>query len=279
MINWIQKKIFLRRWAAIARRWPLERFLATTDLNLSDAEKQEIKLGIYEWRLLIPWYLARFRSCGQDRQFYCFGVAHGSTVAGLVRGLRNRAMNVPHLHLFDSFEGLPKEEPGVAIPAVWEEGAFSAPRAKLLETIEKLELGSADYSLHEGWFSETLKDGLVRNGTFKPAAYVDIDADLYNSTLEVLDFMFRHKLIDAGTLIGYDDWGDTDLWTAGESRAHMEIAEKYGVQFAQLFSWGEQPSMRTLFLVVAAEGAPNAKVKRHNAYAAPVASDETGVPA
>lgn len=267
MVNWIRKKLFLRRWAAIARKWPLERFLATTDLYLSEAEKQEIKLGIYEWRLLVPWYLARFHSCGPDKQFYCFGVAHGSTVAGLVRGLRNRAMDVPHLHLFDSFEGLPKEEPGVAIPAVWEQGAFSAPRAKLQRTIDELGLANEDYSLHEGWFSRTLKDELVEDGTFKPAAYVDIDADLYNSTLEVLDFMFHHKLINAGTLIGYDDWGDTDLWTAGESRAHMEIAEKYGVQFAQLFSWGEQPSMRTLFLVVAVDGAQEAKVSSKDADA------------
>ena len=66
--------------------------------------------------------------------------------------------------------------------------------------------------------------------------------------------MFAHKLIRAGTLIGYDDWGDTDLWTAGESRAHKEILAKYDVQTAQLFSWGEPPSIRKLFLVVAVAG-------------------------
>ena len=106
------------------------------------------------------------------------------------------------------------------------------------------------YSVYAGWFKDTLDAQLVQKGVFKPAAYVDIDADLYSSTFEVLDFMFKNKLIRAGTLIGYDDWGDTDLWTAGESRAHKEIVAKYGARCAQLFSWGEPPLIRKLFLVV-----------------------------
>ena len=73
---------------------------------------------------------------------------------------------------------------------------------------------------------------------------------IYNSTMDVLNFLFSHKLIGPGTLIGYDDWGDTELWTAGESRAHKEIMEKYDVACAQLFSWGERPLIRKLFVVV-----------------------------
>ncbi|MEZ5777644.1 MAG: TylF/MycF/NovP-related O-methyltransferase [Paracoccaceae bacterium] len=251
MIGWFQKRLFLHKWGAVGRKWPVDRFLPTTDLDLSESEKAELTLGIYGWRQLVAWYLSRFRSCDGGKQVYCFGVAHGSTVHGLVTGLRNRNMQVPFLHLFDSFQGLPKEEPGVAIPPVWQLGAFSAPREKLEGALKGLALPDDSYRLHEGWFKDTLKAELVKDGSFKPAAYVDVDADLYNSTMDILDFMFAHKLIGAGTLIGYDDWGDTDLWTAGESRAHKEIAAKYGVQFAQLFSWGEQPSIRKLFLVVA----------------------------
>lgn len=250
MLGYIQKKAFLVRWGGVARRWPLERLLQTTDLDLSEAEKATITAGIHSWRELIPIYLDRFGSTTDDKQIYCYGVAHGSTVDGLVRGFKLIDQSVPHLHLFDSFEGLPDEDPGIQAPPVWHRGAFAAPREQLEANLVKFGVEERDRSIYEGWFSDTLKAELVENGTFKPAAYVDIDADLYNSTMDVLDFMFTHKLIGPGTLIGYDDWGDTDLWTAGESRAHKEIMEKYDVKCAQLMSWGEQPLIRKLFLVV-----------------------------
>lgn len=254
MIDWIKKKLFLVKWGGVARRWPIDRLMATTDLDFTDTELAELTHGIHSWRQLIPWYLKRFETLKDNGQFYCFGVAHGSTVDGLVTGLRDRGMDVPHMHLFDSFEGLPAEDPGVQVPAVWNVGAFSAPLPELKMKLAALEMNDERCTIHKGWFSDTLKPELVESGAFKCAAYVDIDADLYNSTLDVLDFMFAHRLIQAGTLIGYDDWGDTDLWTAGESRAHKEIMAKYDVKCAQLFSWGEPPLIRKLFLVVDAPG-------------------------
>ncbi|MEZ5922149.1 MAG: TylF/MycF/NovP-related O-methyltransferase [Parvularculaceae bacterium] len=250
MINWLKKRYFTYQSRNMMNVWPVKRFLPTTDLDLSAEEQAEIKNAIHGWRQLVPWYLRRFRPAPDDGEFYCFGVAHGSTVDGLVTALRDRKMPVPHIHLFDSFQGLPQEDPNVAVPLVWKAGAYAAPRSKLEARIDSLQLPKGNYTIHEGWFSETLKPALVASGEFKPAAYVDIDADLYNSTAEILDFMFSQKLIGPGTLIGYDDWGDTDLWTAGESRAHKEIVAKYGAQCAQLFSWGQAPLIKKLFLVV-----------------------------
>lgn len=250
MIDWIKKKLFLVKWGRVARKWPVKRLMATTDLDLTADEIAEMKWGIHSWRQLIPWYLARFDTLKDKRQFYCFGVAHGSTVEGLVMGLQNRGMEIPFMHLFDSFEGLPQEDPGIQVPAVWNVGAFSAPLPELKKKLAAMDMTDDRCTIHQGWFSETLRPELVEGGVFQPAAYVDIDADLYNSTMDVLDFMFEHRLIRPGTLIGYDDWGDTDLWTAGESRAHKEIVEKYDVKCAQLFSWGEPPLIRKLFLVV-----------------------------
>lgn len=254
LMTWVHKKAFLVRWGAVARRWPVDRFLPTTDLNLSPEQQRELNIGIHGWRLLIPHYIERF-GLSLDGQIYCFGVAHGSTAYGIVTGLRNRGMAIPHMHLFDSFQGLPAEEAGVSAPAVWDLGAFAAPRTKLEGELRNLKVEPDQYSIHEGWFNETLEDRLVADGTFKPAVYVDIDADLYNSTRDVLDFLLKHKLIRPGTLIGYDDWGDSDLWTAGESRAHEEVLETYGVRCAPLFSWGEEPLIKKLFLVVSVDGA------------------------
>ncbi len=242
------------RWGAVARKWPVERFLPTTDLDLSQAERDELASGIHGWRQLVPWYLARFESSKNPGPLYCFGVAHGGTVLELLNGFHPRNMQVPHMHLFDSFEGLPAEQTGIAKPPVWEPGAFAGSRENFDKKMQTLDLPRDNYSVYEGWFKDTLEARLVDDGTFKPAAYVDIDADLYNSTMDILDFMFAQKLIRPGTLIGYDDWGDSDLWTAGESRAHKEVMAKYGVQCAQLFSWGEPPLIKKLFLVVAIAG-------------------------
>jgi len=250
MIDWIRKKFFLVKWGGVARRWPLERLLETIDLDLEPAEKAEMIHGIHSWRYLIPRYMDRFNSSDEDRQVYCFGVAHGSTVHGLLEGYERLNSKLPFMHLFDSFEGLPAEEPGIAVPAVWNVGAFAAPISALKKRLSELDVAEDTYSIYPGWFADTLKPELVADGTFKPAAYVDIDADLYKSTFEVLDFLFEHKLIVPGTLIGYDDWGDTELWTAGESMAHKDILKKYNVKCAQLFSWGETPLIRKLFLVV-----------------------------
>src|SRR5690606_37039829 len=178
-----------------------------------------------------------------------FGVAHGGTVHGLLEGYQSLTSKMPYLHLFDSFQGLPAEDPGIEVPAGWDVGAFASPLSGLERRLVELGVTEDQRMIHPGWFSETLKPELVANGTFKPAAYVDIDADLYNSTMDVLSFLFSHKLIRPGTLIGYDDWGDTELWTAGESRAHKEIMEKYDVACAQHFSWGERSLIRMLVVV------------------------------
>ena len=254
MIDWIRRRWFMLKWSHAARRWPLARLLETVDIELSADEQAQLRDGIHSWRWFISRYLDRFNSVEGGKQAYCFGVAHGSTALGILEGYQTFDSPIPHMHLFDSFQGLPAEDPGIDVPAVWHVGAFAAPIDKLKARLAEEGVSTDSYTIHEGWFSDTLKDELVADGTFKPAAYVDIDADLYNSTFEVLDFLFRHKLISPGTVIGYDDWGDTPLWVAGESRAHKEIMEKYGVQCAQLLSWGERPLIRKLFVVVAVGG-------------------------
>lgn len=250
MFDQIKKRLFILHWRDITRRWPMDILIDSTDLDLTEDQRRNLTQRIHSWRQLIAPYLKRFGQTGDDTQVYCFGVAHGSTIDGLVSGYRDHDLPLPHFHLFDSFEGLPEETEGVMIPPVWEKGAFAAPKEKLLARLEDLALPETKRTIHEGWFSETLRSDLVADGTFRPAAYVDIDGDLYSSTLDGLDFLLKHGLIRPGTLIGYDDWGDTDIWTAGESRAHKEMLEKYDAVCAQLFSWGQRPLIRKVFLVV-----------------------------
>ena len=130
MIEWFKRKLFMVRSGAVERRWSVERFLPTSDLDLSETERKQLR-WMHFWRQLVPLFLARFGSCGNGEQIYCFGVAHGSTVWELVSGFRNRNMAIPHMHLFDSFQGLPAEQPGVSVPSVWNSRRLHRPQIRL----------------------------------------------------------------------------------------------------------------------------------------------------
>ena len=56
-------------------------------------------------------------------------------------------------------------------------------------------------------------------------------SDLYVSTFQALDWMFKHNLARTSTIIDYVDWCLTHLVSTGESRAHNKISLKYKVKF------------------------------------------------
>jgi hypothetical protein len=104
---------------------------------------------------------------------------------------------------------------------------------------------AAGIHLVAGLYNRTLTPALVKQYAMRPAAYVDIDCDLFGSSMAALTWLLKSRLIVPGTLIAYDDW-----WTVpcvrqhsdptglsrgrlpsadGEWRAHMEMARRFGV--------------------------------------------------
>jgi hypothetical protein len=181
--------------------------------------------------------------------FYQFGVASGRTLVEMRRAAWAEGM---HAFGFDTFSGLPPStnEPGGQLRG-WQEGAFRVHKdgvqgasilAKRLEAV----LGSAAFRrvhLVGGLYSSSLTKALASQMQMRPAAYVDIDCDLYSSTASALGWLLTSNLIVPGTLIGYDDW-----WTApcaahwrdpqeqmhapekvGEWRAHVEAALAFNI--------------------------------------------------
>ena len=188
---------------------------------------------------------------------YQFGVFNGDSMrqtAELLKRLPEDEGSRFHFWGFDSFEGLPVEpEQGVSEPghAEWVPGQFlpSLSIGEIAESIRKINPAKiAHVEMVKGFYNDTLalaglgggattnKDASWRQ-RLKPAAYVDIDVDLYSSAKEVLGFLFANKIATVGTLIGYDDWivhgcskGGIFLHPldSGEGRAHAEIAERFG---------------------------------------------------
>lgn len=91
-----------------------------------------------------------------------------------------------------------------------------------------------------GRYDQSLSHDLIASKGMQQAMYVDIDCDLYSSSLTALDWLFENGIVRVGTVIGYDDWWDPVCISGrgvhpfaikGEAMAHAEIAAKYAVQF------------------------------------------------
>jgi len=180
---------------------------------------------------MIPFWNSRGGKC----DIYEFGVYTGGSLRDTIKKLKHNQINPNMVWGFDSFEGLPIETEGMATEGKhWNEGAFSTCDAlniwdwselekKLLETIN-----SDNVKLVKGFYENTLTDELISESEFKPAMFVNIDVDLYRSTIEVLEWLFKNKLVEVGTVIRYDDVLFVPE-TTGELQAHKEICEKYSV--------------------------------------------------
>lgn len=182
----------------------------------------------------VPGNVAEFGTCSG---FSAYTIARAMTAYRKMCGERLRKSGQPEkkLHLFDSFEGLPRaeNETDLASPnvqtGVWGEGAY-----KGLTAEELAELCSGAYPaelIHvlAGWYTQTL--------AAMPAemkyAMVHLDCDLYSSTLEVLDHLCsRDHLVD-GCVIFFDDWNcNQSSPRFGQRKAWREMVEKHHLAYS-----------------------------------------------
>lgn len=119
------------------------------------------------------------------------GVFRG--VSSLLICRRIRGTGKTH-HLFDSFEGLsqPRTEDG----EYWTRGDLAIDEATVRRTLREFDF----VSYHKGWIPERFQD--VADSSF---AFVHVDVDLHQPTLESLRF-FYERLSPGGMLL-CDDYG------------------------------------------------------------------------
>ena len=213
-----------------------QRFVGSNEPNKKHGVYEQLPrhaCGVTSWRQLIgiaDAAVAEHRRADIARgHVYQFGVFTGDSM----RRLFAQLPSVTYMWGFDSFKGLPRE--ATEAVAAWGEGEYADdPRAAL-----RNELGQQHVGWVQGFYNESLRDdSIVLSRAMKRARYVDIDADLYTSSRDALDFMFRNKLVAEGTIVGYDDWwvipcanhqvGPLDV---GEGRAHAELSRTYDVEF------------------------------------------------
>lgn len=187
---------------------------------------------------------------------YQFGVFSGGTMRQIAEQLNNYEYNISTFHGYDVFTGMPKETEEPIYQDTWNPDIhpdeFNAVKYLNLNTPQECAdlienqvqdifnsgNNSGKASIYPGLVQETLP---LHVDEYKPAFYVDFDLDIYSSTKFSFEFLAKNKLIVPGTFIGYDDWGGTPGYLEfkdGESRAHKEVTEKYGIVMSKLHEIG-----------------------------------------
>lgn len=182
---------------------------------------------------------SNYRDCiTPDGCMYEFGVCTGNSIYTIIQESYKYNKEFKYIYGFDSFEGLPSEKDGVWCNPDWKPGVFNvvnefgldSKQEAINKLYEKWNYNNSVF-LYDGWFKDVLTDKLAESLKDNKATFLHIDTDLYISAYEALDWMFTKNMVAKGCLIRYDDWFSTPLWTAGESRAHMEIQQKHNLKF------------------------------------------------
>jgi len=156
---------------------------------------------------------------------------------------------------FDSFIGMPNETFTATAREAKVDKSFPAGMFDLSASLDKgmtpvqmvnAFVNDSRVTLLQGWFDKVLTRGLASQYGMKPAFYVDIDCDIYSSSITALRWLLQNDLILPGTYVGYDDWGygaTTDVARrefrepvsgdktklSGEPRAHAEVTREFGL--------------------------------------------------
>ena len=199
---------------------------------------------------------------------YEFGVFRGDSMVELSALFNKHKIHVNKFHGFDVFSGMPKETAEPIFQKSWDpdilpdefnvmsyDETLKTPEECAEVVREKaqhvLDMGNNPTKVNvvAGLVEETLS----KQEDLKPAFYVDFDLDIYSPTKYAFNYLMENKLIVPGTIIGYDDWGGTpefDNFKYGESRAHKEIIDEWGIKMTKLLQNGNAfPHVQTVWIV------------------------------
>ncbi|KAK3251953.1 hypothetical protein CYMTET_38727 [Cymbomonas tetramitiformis] len=185
-----------------------------------------------------------------ERDVYQFGVYLGGSMREINRSFKEADIQFGNFWGFDSFQGLPEEDPEVSAKIgggcsvfgekICNKGAFSSADAMkvydyptLIQSIKNV-VSRERTGFVRGFFNDSLTKTILSELPLQPALFVDVDVDLYISTYQAMEWMLCSGLIIEGTIVRYDDWGAAPLWEGGQSLAHKQYTERHSVEWKEL---------------------------------------------
>jgi hypothetical protein len=172
---------------------------------------------------------------------YEFGTYLGNSITGIFEYISNNDIIFNNFVGFDSLKGLPLEKIDKNNNKNWIKGKFSIEEKFKKDLSEKeyinylinndsLPLKYKDkFIMIKGFYEDTLNENILSK--LKLPIFINIDCDIYTSTIQVLEFIFKNKLyINGKTIIRYDDWANNNMeYKTGQSLAHKEMTQKYNI--------------------------------------------------
>lgn len=149
-----------------------------------------------------------------------FGVYFGKTLRMIASHFYNVDPSI-EVHGFDTFDGLPEDWRGTKAGSYSTEGLIP-------------DVGT-NVKYHVGLFSDCLTTFLsdLRNNEIeqgdrvKPVSFMNIDCDLYSSTMDVLVPLAKEGRIVSGTVIVFDEYIMNPKWHDDEFKAFQQVANEY----------------------------------------------------
>src|SRR3990167_1424317 len=160
-----------------------------------------------------------------------FGVYVGRTMEILVKTAEQLNKPFKEIWGFDSWKGLPEDDPNVVRCPEWQKGVFNVVKDKNLSGPEEAisnvkKLFNRKINLISGFFEQSLTEELGQKLT-DTASYIHVDCDIYLSAYQCLDWIFKHKICKQNCLIRFDDWHYWLEKKGGEPLAWEQIINKY----------------------------------------------------
>lgn len=172
----------------------------------------------------------------RNHDLYEFGVYKGEGTGEklqVIRTVMGSDAEPRHVWAFDSWQGVPRgwDFPMDHVLDLSRDMEWSVLQKTVVENINT----SRPVTLVKGFYNESLTEEIVHAHAMKPAWWVNMDCDIYDSTYQALDWMFKNKLMTKGTRVYYDDVLTTSPDVA-QRKAHQDITQKYNVQWKKLAS-------------------------------------------
>jgi hypothetical protein len=165
-------------------------------------------------------------SLGAHGDYYEFGLYRGYSFWSAQQSANLLGLDQVRFFGFDSFKGLPKLE-GIDVGSKeFSERDFAASLEEVKWYLEKYGVDWKRSFLIEGYYDDSLDDGLKSEFEMKPVMVALIDCDLYSSTVSVLDFLA--DLLQDGSILLFDDWNCFEKSDEkGERRAFREFLDRH----------------------------------------------------
>jgi len=168
--------------------------------------------------------------------YYEFGVFKGFSLWFAQMYAKYKKISL-QLYGFDSFEGLPKSKVDSSKPS-FNKGHYSSSYNFILNKFKELDVSLKKIKLFKGFYSKELFDKIEKENKLLPISICVIDVDIYESCIEVLEFI-KDKLV-VGSIILFDDYNvflkSNDH---SERKALIEFKKKNpSIKIKHLFNFG-----------------------------------------